>query len=184
MRTLGTHAPMAPDRRIHGLVATRRLFGLLLMLNFAVFWVAPILIQVLLFQIGLHRIVRPVFSLLDRSAALRCFASRYVWGTSIFEIAVLLQTGRIDRLIDRHYADFSGTLDRDELVELFSRRARRREMSYEDYEFRYLPGLRDKMRNLVGERFKNEKRAYIFQAHHKFDAGFSDWTPRWPKTFT
>ncbi len=86
---------------------------------------------------------------------------------SIFEIAVLLQLGRIDRLIDHHYVDFSGELDRDELVALFTRRAQRREMSYEDYEFRYLPQLRERVRELVRRGVcENENRAYIYQAHH------------------
>ncbi len=91
-------------------------------------------------------------------------------GTSIVEIAILLQLGRIDRLIDQYYVDFSGELDRDELVALFTRRAQRREMSYEDYEFRYLPGLREKVRELVKRGVcENENRAYIYQAHHDFD---------------
>ena len=91
-------------------------------------------------------------------------------GTSIIEIAILLQLGRIDRLIDRYYVDFSRELDRDELVALFTRRAQRREMSYEDYEFRYLPGLRERVRELVKRGVcENENRAYIYQAHHNFD---------------
>lgn len=95
-------------------------------------------------------------------------------GTSIFEIAVLLQTGRIDRLIDRYYVDFAGTLGRDELIELFARRAQRKEMSYEDYEFRYLPTLREKVRGLVKQGvFENENRAYIFQAHNNLDLNSS-----------
>ncbi len=91
-------------------------------------------------------------------------------GTSIIEIAILLQLGRIDRLIDLYYVDFSGEMDRDELVALFTRRAQRKEMSYEDYEFRYLPQLRKKVHALVkrGE-CQNENRAYIYQAHHNLD---------------
>ena len=95
-------------------------------------------------------------------------------GTSIVEIAILLQLGRIDRLIDQHYVDFSGALDRDELIALFTRRAQRKEMSYEDYEFRYLPKLREKVRDLVKQGiFENENRAYIFQAHHNLDSDFN-----------
>lgn len=95
-------------------------------------------------------------------------------GTSIFEIAVLLQLGRIDKLIDRYYVDFSGELNRDELVELFTRRAQRREMSYEDYEFRYLPALRDNVRGLVDRGIcENENRAYIYQAHHNLGLDMS-----------
>lgn len=93
---------------------------------------------------------------------------------SVFEIAILLQFGRIDRLIDRYYVDFSGVLDREELIALFTRRAQRKEMSYEDYEFRYLPRLREKVRDLVKQGlFENEDRAYIFQAHHNLDSDFN-----------
>ena len=91
--------------------------------------------------------------------------------TSVIEIAVLLQLGRIDRLIDQYYVDYSGTLDRDELVALFVRRAQRKEMSYEDYEFRYLPRLREAVPRLVEQGvFTSENRAYLFQAHHNVDS--------------
>ena len=94
-------------------------------------------------------------------------------GTSIFEIAILLQTGRIDRLIDRYYVDFAGTLGRDELIALFVQRAQRKEMSYEDYEFCYLPKLRENIRDLVKRGvFEAENRAYIYQAHHNLDSHF------------
>ena len=89
---------------------------------------------------------------------------------AIVEIAVLLLFGRIDRLINRHYVDYSGALNRERLIELFTDRARRREMSYEDYEFRYLPGLQENVRDLVDRGiFENENRAYVFQARHKVD---------------
>ena len=90
--------------------------------------------------------------------------------TSIVEIAVLMQLDQFDRLIDQYYVDRAGTLSRDELVALFRRRARRREMSYEEYEFRYLPRLRRAVRRRV-ERgdFTSENRAYVFQAHHDVD---------------
>ncbi len=90
------------------------------------------------------------------------------------EIAVLMQLGRFDKLIDRYYVDFSGTLDRDGLVELFTRRAQRKEMDYEDYEFRYLPQLRGKVRDLVEQGvFESENRAYVFQAQHNVDLDFN-----------
>ena len=94
-------------------------------------------------------------------------------GTSIFEIGVLLLIGRIDKLIDQYYVDFSGEKSRDELVALFTRRARCKEMSYVDYEFRYLPALRERVRDLVKRgSFENENRAYIFQANHKCHPDF------------
>ena len=53
--------------------------------------------------------------------------------TAIFEVAILLLSGRVDRFIVRHHMDFSGALDRDGLVALFTQRARRKEMSYAEY---------------------------------------------------
>ena len=94
-------------------------------------------------------------------------------GTSIIEIAVFLLLGRVDRLIDRHYVDYSGALGRDQIVELFTRRAKRKEMSYEEYEFGYLPVLRDRVRDYVKQGvFKNENHAYIFQAQHEIGPEF------------
>lgn len=93
-------------------------------------------------------------------------------GTSIVEIGLLLLLGRIDRLIDRYYVDFSGTLEKQELIALFTSRARRKEMSYENYEFRYIPQLRSRVRDAVRQgQFENENQAYIFQAHYKVNAG-------------
>ena len=86
----------------------------------------------------------------------------------------MLQLGRIDRLIDRHFVDFSGMLEREQLIRLFVSRAKRKEMSYEDYEFRYLPRLRDRVRDHVKQGiFKNENSAYIFQAQYKIGSEFS-----------
>ena len=43
-------------------------------------------------------------------------------------------------------------------------------MSYEEYEFRYLPQLRERVRELVKQSlFENEDRAYIYQAHHNLE---------------
>ena len=90
--------------------------------------------------------------------------------TSIVEIAVLMQLGQFDRLIDKYYVDCSGTVERDELVALFKRRAQRREMSYEDYEFRYRRRLGGVVRDRVAQGdFTSENRAYVFQAHHNVD---------------
>ncbi len=94
---------------------------------------------------------------------------------TIFEVAILLLSGRVDRLIDRHYLDFSGALDRGELVALFTQRARRKEMSYAEYEFRFLPEVQQKVRDFVEQDvFKNENRAYVFLAHHKFGTDSED----------
>ncbi len=109
---------------------------------------------------------------LQESEWARCHGSVFK-GTSIIEIAVLLQLGRIDRLIDRYYVDYSGALGRDQIVKLFTRRAQRKEMSYEEYEFGYLPALRDRVRDHVKQGiFKNENHAYVFQAQHEMGPEF------------
>ena len=87
--------------------------------------------------------------------------------TTFFEIAVMIYLGQFDRLIRDHYVDFSGGGDVEELSALFERRAKRKEMSYEHYEFRYLPGLRRRVRELVRRGIcKDENQAYIYQSHH------------------
>ena len=63
--------------------------------------------------------------------------------------------------------DFAGDLSRDELKDLLSTRAKRKEMDYEDYEFRYLPNLRATARELVRRgTCKTENQAYVYQSHH------------------
>ena len=87
--------------------------------------------------------------------------------TTFFEIAIMMVRGQFDRLIRDHYVDFSGERTVEELSELFERRAKRREMSYEHYEFVYLPGLRNRVRELVkGGTCEDENRAYVYQSHH------------------
>ena len=87
--------------------------------------------------------------------------------TTFFEIALLMHLGQFDRLVDRHYAG-GGSLDVSALSALFEKRAKRTEMSYEDYEFRYLPGLRQRVRDLVESgAYKDENRGYVHQAHCK-----------------
>ena len=107
---------------------------------------------------------------LQESEWARCHGSVFK-GTSIIEIAVLLLLGRIDRLIDRYHVDYSGAGD--QITGLFTRRAKRKEMSYVEYEFHYLPTLRDRVRAHVKQGFfKNENEAYIFQAHREIGPEF------------
>ena len=78
----------------------------------------------------------------------------------------MMALGQFDRLVRDHYVDFSGEGNEQELALLFERRAQRKEMTYEHYEFRYLPGLRDRARELVSRGVcKDENQAYIHQAH-------------------
>ena len=86
--------------------------------------------------------------------------------TTIFELAIMMYLGQFEKLIRNHFVDFSGNCDVRELVCLFERRAKRREMRYEEYEFDYLPGLRQRVRELVRDgTCADENRAYIYQAH-------------------
>lgn len=104
-------------------------------------------------------------------------AERREWGrchgsvfekTTILELAFLMILGRFDTLVRNHYVDFSeGDMSTEELADLFERRARRKEMSYESYEFGYLPRLRESVGELVSSGVcVNENSAYIHQAHH------------------
>jgi len=53
--------------------------GLLVSLNFVVFWAVPIFVQGQIWHLGLKHVLRPVFNLLDQSTALRGFATRYLY---------------------------------------------------------------------------------------------------------
>ena len=91
--------------------------------------------------------------------------------TTIFEIAIMLHLGQFKELCKKHYVEFaddsSAEFDNvDELAELFKNRAKRREMSYGEYEFAYLPKLRKRVRKLVEDGIcQNENQAYIYQAN-------------------
>ena len=85
--------------------------------------------------------------------------------TTIFELAIMMHLGQFERLIRKHYVGFAGASDTGELAALFRRRAKRREMSYEEYEFEYLPTLRGRVRELVRDgTCADEYRAYAYQA--------------------
>ncbi len=102
----------------------------------------------------------------ERSEWARCNGAVFK-NTTFFEIAIMIHLGQFDRLIRDHYVDFSGEGTVEELSTLFERRAKRKEMTYEHYEFRYLPGLRLRVRELVKCGIcKDENQAYIYQSHH------------------
>lgn len=56
-----------------------RAIGVLCSVNFVVFWAVPIFVQGQAFHLGLKHVLRPVYNVLDRSAALRGCATRYVY---------------------------------------------------------------------------------------------------------
>lgn len=86
---------------------------------------------------------------------------------SIIELGIYIHLGQFEMLVDDHYVDYAGDLDREGLVALLRTRARRKEMDYEDYEFRYLPNLRATAEELVRRgTCRSLNQAYIYQAHH------------------
>ena len=104
----------------------------------------------------------------ERPAWTRCNGTVFE-NTTFFEIAIMMVRGEFDRLIRDHYVDFGGKRTVAELAELFERRAKRKEMGYEQYEFRYLPGLRNRVRELVKRGVcTDENRAYIYQSHGNY----------------
>ena len=86
---------------------------------------------------------------------------------SIIELGIFIHLGLFEMLVDKHYVDYAHDLSKPELMALLHERAQRKEMDYEDYEFRYLPNLRATARELVRRgTCKTENQAYIYQAHH------------------
>jgi hypothetical protein len=86
---------------------------------------------------------------------------------SIIELGIFIHFRRFEMLVDKHYVDYAQDLSKEELVALLRERAQRKEMDYEDYEFRYLPSLRATVQELVRRgTCKTENQAYIYQAHH------------------
>ena len=96
----------------------------------------------------------------------RCHGSVFE-KTTIIELAFMIIFGRFDTLARNHYVDFSeGDLSEGEIADLLERRAQRTEMSYEEYEFTYLPRLRESVGELVSSGVcVNENSAYVYQAH-------------------
>jgi hypothetical protein len=86
---------------------------------------------------------------------------------SIIELGIFIHLKQFDRLIEDHYVDYAGDLDKGQLAALLLKRSQRKEMDYEDYEFRYLPSLRATAEELVRRgTCKTLNQAYIYQAHH------------------
>jgi hypothetical protein len=88
-------------------------------------------------------------------------------GLSIIELGIYMHLNQFEMLVDRYYVDYANDLDRDALATLLRERARRKEMDYEDYEFRYLRSLPGTAAELVRRgTCKSPNQAWIYQAHH------------------
>lgn len=102
-------------------------------------------------------------------------SQRPLWGrhhASVFEKISIMELGisivfkQFNKLARQHYVDFSGNLNTQQIAELLERRAKRKEIDYEDYEFGYLPNLKDTVGRLVRNNIcSNEQQAYVYQAH-------------------
>ena len=89
---------------------------------------------------------------------------------SIMELGICIVFKRFNKLARKHYVDFSGNLDIQQITELLETRAKRKEMDYEDYEFGYLPNLKGMVGRLVRNNVcTNEQQAYVYQAHRNYN---------------
>lgn len=85
---------------------------------------------------------------------------------SSMELGIDIYFKRFRKLAQRHYLDFSGDLDVDQIERLLEIRASRKEIDYEHYEFRYLPQLEATVKKLVRNKIcGNVQQAYVYQAH-------------------
>jgi hypothetical protein len=86
---------------------------------------------------------------------------------AIVELAIYILLGQFKLLAEKHYVDHSGQLSTDQIASMLEARAKRVEMSYEAYEFSYLPSLRSTAEALVRRgTCANINEAYRYQAHH------------------
>ena len=65
--------------RRRAVIALRKALGFLLSVNFAVFWLTPIVVQGQMFKRFLHRALRPIYNVVDQSTTLREFAFKHVY---------------------------------------------------------------------------------------------------------
>jgi len=86
---------------------------------------------------------------------------------SIIELSVFMLLKRWETIADKHYVDYSGKLTTEEIARMLEARAKRVEMSYEDYEFGYLPRIQEITEELVKRgTCANLSQAYRYQARH------------------
>ena len=91
---------------------------------------------------------------------------------AIVELALFILLKQFKMLAEKHYVDYSGKLSADEIASMLEERAQRKEMSYEEYEFSYLPALRASAEELVRRGIcENLNQAYRYQAHHNIQQG-------------
>ena len=70
-------------------------------------------------------------------------------------------------IAEKHYVDYSAELSTDEIAHMLEERAKRVEMPYEEYEFRYLPRIREVAEGLVQRgTCANLGQGYRYQARY------------------
>ena len=78
-----------------------------------------------------------------------------------------------DLIAEKHYVDDSGCLTMDEIARMLKERAQRKEMSYEEYEFSYLPAIQSTTERIVQRGIcANLPQAYRYQAHYNVQQKF------------
>lgn len=86
---------------------------------------------------------------------------------SIIELTFLMLLKRWRAIAEKYYVDYSGQLSTEEIARMLEERAKRKEMSYDDYEFSYLPRIGETTEDLVRRGVcANISQAYRYQAHH------------------
>jgi len=69
---------------------------------------------------------------------------------SIMEVSIFMLFNLWDKLAT-HYVDYSGKMTQAEIATMLETRAKRKEMTYEEYEFDFLPTIRQRAEALVAE---------------------------------
>jgi len=70
---------------------------------------------------------------------------------AIPELSLFMMLNWWDMIAEKHFVDFTGKMSNADVAKLLKERAQRKEMSYEHYEFEYLPNLWNKAQLLVDQ---------------------------------
>ena len=91
---------------------------------------------------------------------------------AIPQLSIYMLLKKWQLIADRHYVDFSGQLSSEEVALMLEKRAKCVEMSYEQYEFEYLPRIHDTVNELVRRgTCANVSQAYRYQSRHNLQPG-------------
>lgn len=86
---------------------------------------------------------------------------------AILELSIFMLLKKWDLIAEKHYVDYSGELSAEQIAQMLETRAKRLEMSYEDYEFRYLPRIHEVAEDLVRRGVcANVSQAYRYQSRY------------------